>query len=83
MPAVPENRAGVWLNAAYRVFAAGEFDRRSTLDLRSIPDRRSPIAFFSSSLRVSTPLRRPLPERRWTCVRFSTFAMGLVSQNVA
>ena len=61
--------------AFYRGFAGGE--RRSTPDLRSIPDRLSPIVFFSSSLRVSTPLRRSLPERRcWTFVRFSSFAMG-------
>jgi hypothetical protein len=66
------------LNASYRVFAEGEFDRRSTPNLRSIPDRLSPIVFFPSSLRVSTPLRRSLPKRP-IFVRFSSFTMGLVS----
>jgi hypothetical protein len=40
------------------------FDRRSNPDLRSIADRLSPTTLFSSSVRLSTPLRRSLPERR-------------------
>jgi hypothetical protein len=37
--------------------------RLSRPDLRSIVERLSPTNFFSSSVRVSTPRRRSLPER--------------------
>jgi hypothetical protein len=64
--------------------AAGQdnlsFDRRSKPDLRSIPDRLSPTSFFSSSVRVSTPLRRSLPERRPSLARLNFMAMSLISK---
>jgi len=50
-------------------------NRRSDPDLRSGVDRLSPIAAFSSSLRVSTPLRRSFPERRPTTDRLLSFAI--------
>jgi len=50
-------------------------DQRSDADLRSIPDRLL-VRLFSSSVRVSTPLRRSFPERRSRPLRLSSIVMG-------
>jgi hypothetical protein len=57
----------------------GLLKRLSQPDLRSIIDRLSQTDLFSSSLRVSIPLRRSLPECRSTFDRLSSIAMVLVS----
>jgi hypothetical protein len=49
--------------------------RLSQPDLRSAVERLSPSNFFSVSLRVSAPLRRPLLERRSTIDPFFSNAM--------
>lgn len=49
-------------------------DRLSKPDLRSTWERLSPT-LFSPSVRVSTPLRRSLPERRPMFDRLSSIAM--------
>jgi hypothetical protein len=56
--------------------AARLIERLSRPDLRSTVERLSPTNLFSSSVRVSTPLRRSLPERRPTFDRFSSIAMA-------
>jgi hypothetical protein len=59
------------------VAAGAAFDRRSKPDLRSVVDRLSPTSLFSSSGRVSTRLRRSLPERRSRLNRLSSISMAI------
>jgi hypothetical protein len=54
----------------------GALDRRSWPDLRSDVDRLSPTNLFCSSVRVSTPLRRSLRERRSKFDRLFSIAMS-------